>query len=325
MSVFKRKQPHSQQGAALLMALIIVTLVSTLAASMVWQQWRATQVESAERARSQSAWILTGALDWAGVILKEDAKSGNMVDHLGEPWAVPLAEARLSTFLAVDVSNAEDAPDTFLSGTITDAQGRYNLRNLLDAKAEIIPTELQTLQRLCVNLNLAASIANRIAQGLQSAKAAGMPTPPPGANIENASLMPDRVEQLSWLGIEAESLKRLEPHIVLLPAATPVNINTASREVLASVFLKLDLGSAERLVKIRERAPFENMPSVAAQFPPGTVLPSPTQLGVSSNYFFVRGRVRLSNQILEQRSLVQRQRNRVKVLTREWVSSSETG
>jgi hypothetical protein len=56
--------------------MIIVTLVATLAASMVWQQWRAVQVEGAERARAQSAWILAGALDWARLILKEDARSG---------------------------------------------------------------------------------------------------------------------------------------------------------------------------------------------------------------------------------------------------------
>ena len=90
-----------QAGAALLTAMIIVTLVATLAASMVWQQWRAVQVEAAERARTQSAWILAGALDWARLILREDARSGG-ADHLGEPWAVPLAEARLSTFLAAD-------------------------------------------------------------------------------------------------------------------------------------------------------------------------------------------------------------------------------
>ena len=68
---------------------------------MIWQQWRAVQVEAAERARTQSAWILSGALDWARLILREDARNGG-TDHLGEPWAVPLAEARLSTFLAAD-------------------------------------------------------------------------------------------------------------------------------------------------------------------------------------------------------------------------------
>ena len=42
-----------QRGAALLTAMVIVTLVATLAASMIWQQWRAVQIEAAERSRAQ--------------------------------------------------------------------------------------------------------------------------------------------------------------------------------------------------------------------------------------------------------------------------------
>ncbi|MFX7895070.1 hypothetical protein ABTK48_20365, partial [Acinetobacter baumannii] len=78
-------------------AMIIVTLIASLAAGMVWQQYRAVQIEAADRARAQSTWILQGALDWARLILQEDAKQNRnkAVDHLGEPWAVPLAEARL--------------------------------------------------------------------------------------------------------------------------------------------------------------------------------------------------------------------------------------
>ncbi|HVK33452.1 MAG TPA: type II secretion system minor pseudopilin GspK, partial [Burkholderiaceae bacterium] len=94
-----------QRGAAMLVALLILTLVSTLATGMVWQQWRAIQIESAERARTQAAWILSGALDWARLILREDARERGGADLLGEPWAVPLAEARLSTFLAADRDN----------------------------------------------------------------------------------------------------------------------------------------------------------------------------------------------------------------------------
>ena len=56
--------PRRSRGAALLIAMVLLTLVSTLAAGMVWQQNRAIQVEAAERARTQSAWILNGALDW---------------------------------------------------------------------------------------------------------------------------------------------------------------------------------------------------------------------------------------------------------------------
>jgi general secretion pathway protein K len=309
-----------QRGAAILMALIIVSLVSTMAASMVWQQWRAVQVETAERSRSQSAWILTGALDWARVILREDSK-GSSFDHLGEPWAVPLAEARLSTFLAAETNNTEEGPDTFLSGNITDAQARYNLGNLIDRQGNIVTSELETLQRLCLHVNLASSVANRIAQGLQSAQATNL-LPPADVNIENPPLMPERSDQLSWLGIDAASLQTLAPHIVLLPTPTAVNVNTATREVIAAVIPKLDLGSAERLVQRRDRNPFQTPQAIVAELPPGTPAPSPTQLGTSTRYFFVRGRVRLSNQILEQRSLVLRQGASVKPLTREWISSS---
>lgn len=97
-----RLQPSSataarQQGAALLAAMLTVTLVATLAAGALWQQWRAVEVESAERARVQSSWILTGALDWSRLILREDARSGGP-DTLSEPWAIPLQEVfHLST------------------------------------------------------------------------------------------------------------------------------------------------------------------------------------------------------------------------------------
>ena len=100
-----------QRGAALLLAMLVVTLVATLAAAALWQQWRSAEVEQAERQRMQAGWILTGALDWARLILREDARdnqsSGN-ADHLGEPWATPLEEARLSSFLAADKNNNAD-------------------------------------------------------------------------------------------------------------------------------------------------------------------------------------------------------------------------
>jgi len=86
-----------QGGAAILTAMLTVVLVATLAASALWQQWRGVEIEAAQRSRVQAAWVLTGALDWARLILREDARKGG-ADHLAEPWAVPLEQARLSTF-----------------------------------------------------------------------------------------------------------------------------------------------------------------------------------------------------------------------------------
>lgn len=308
-------QPRRQRGAALLTAMIIVTLVATLAAAMVWQQWRAVQVESAERARAQAAWILSGALDFARLILREDARSGRPT-ALTEPWATPLAESRLSTFLAVDKANADDGPEAFLSGNISDAQGRYNLTNLVvpaagTKPASVAPNELDTLRRLCENVGVETGVADRIAKGLTDAIAAQS-----GA----APLLPRRVAQLSWLGIDPAAVQALQPYVVLLPFATPLNVNTASKEVLAAVIAGMDPASAERLIQLRQRAPFRDLPSFAAQV--ASFAPLTAKLDVRSSFFEVRGRLRLADRVLVERSLVQRLPGlRDKVLDRERIAS----
>ena len=308
-----------QRGAALLLAMIIVTLIATLASSMVWQQWRAVQVETAERARSQSAWILLGALDWAGLILKEDGRSSAaQVDHLGEPWAVPLAEARLSSFLAADKENTDDGPEAFLSGSITDAQSRFNLRNLIDSSNQVSAPDLAALRRLCENVNVAVSVADLLATGLKDAYA---PAGSPGAN-PNPPLQPKRIEQLAWLGVDAQALQRLEPYIVLLPERTSVNINTAAREVIAAVVPGLNVGDAERLVQYRQRTPFKKRQDIQNQLP-GVTAQNLTGVDIATHYFEVRGRLRLTDRVLEQRSLVQRQQRTITVLSSERVNSSD--
>jgi general secretion pathway protein K len=328
---------HAQSGAALLTAMIIVALVATLAGSMVWQQWRAVQVEAAERARTQSAWILAGALDWAQLILREDAKSGAL-DHLGEPWAVPLAEARLSTFLAADKDNTDDAPDAFLSGVISDMQARYNLTNVASGDK----AELAALARLCDNVGVSTDVAKQIATGLRDA----MPAPAPASAVSGAAgsvsvapvtadltatpasadppLLPRSVRQLTWLGIDPETVQRLEPYVTILPERTPVNVNTATSEVLRAA-TGMDPAFADRIAQSRQRKAMSSADELAL---PPPLAASAASMSVGSNYFEVRGRLRLGDVVLEQRSLVQRLPGnppRVIVLQRERVASREPG
>ncbi|HWI11590.1 MAG TPA: type II secretion system minor pseudopilin GspK [Burkholderiaceae bacterium] len=311
-----RHRPSRQRGAALLTAMIIVTLVATLATAMVWQQWRAVQVESAERARAQAAWILSGALELAKLILREDQKSGRPT-ALTEPWATPLAESRLSTFLAVDKANADDGPEAFLSGSISDAQARYNLTNLVTlatsaAPAQINRPELQTLERLCERVGVETGVAQRIATGLLAAMTAS----------SGAPLPPKTTAQLSWLGIDPAAIQALQPYVVLLPDPTPLNVNTASKEVLGAV-INTDQASAERLVQIGQRTPFKDVPAFKAQSasPSATAASAPPNIGVHSDFFEVRGRLRLMDRVLVERSLVQRlARGQVNVLQRERIA-----
>ena len=313
-----------QRGAALLLAMLILTLVATMASGMVWQQWRAIQVESAERARTQSAWILSGALDWARLILREDARTGG-ADHLGEPWAVPLAEARLSSFLAADRDNNSAAEseglEAFLSGSITDAQSRWNLRRLIDAEGKVAPAQLRVLQRLVEQAGLPSDSAERIAQSLRKAWAPRVATAP-GTTTEPAAIAPQRLSELGWLGVEADTVRRLEPWATLLPGDdTRVNVNTAAAEVIAAAVDGMSLGSAQRLVQERQRVPLRdlNAPATRAFFPsdPQTSLEG---IGVSSRFFVVQGRLRLGERVLEERSLIERRQLEIVVLARERVN-----
>ena len=322
MSSLQRASPRfdlhglgTQRGAALLTAMVIVTLVSTLAAGMVWQQRRAVQIESAERARTQSAWILSGALDWARLILREDARNGGS-DHLGEPWAVPLAEARLSSFLAADKDNTDDAPEAFLSGVITDAQARYNLTNLVD-QGKPVAAQVAALARLCRTLGLPDDTAGRIADGLVQAQSAAQ-----GRLDSDAPLKPQSPEQLVWLGADAQVQRALSPHVVVLPVATPVNLNTAGREVLAAVIKGLDLASADRLIEARKRKPFATLQEAQAQL--GSLPPLEVNtVNVTTSYFEVRGRLRLEARVMEQVSLVERKGLDVSVLQTRRVAHNE--
>jgi general secretion pathway protein K len=285
--------------------MLLVVMVVTLTAGMVWQQSRAIEVEAAERARSQSGWIITGALDWARLILREDGRAqqrnGRALDSLDEPWATPLAEARLSTFLAADQDNNADAgPEAFLSGRIEDAQSRWNLRNLIDGAGKEVPAEKAALARLCQQAGLPGDTADLISAGLRQAWA------PPGADGNSAApLAPQRLSELEWLGLAPTTLRRLAAWVELLPRPTPVNANTAPREVLAAAIDGLDLGSAERLVQTRQRKPFENIDDIKAQLPPTMVLDA-ARVGVSSSFFLVDGRLRLDDRVLEERSLLER-------------------
>lgn len=310
-----------QRGAALLTALVIVTLVATLASAMVWQQWRAVQVEVAERARAQALWILNGAVDWARLILREDARTGG-ADHLGEPWAVPLAEAQLSTFLAVDRDNTGDAPEAFLSGSIIDAQSLYNLRNLIEAgSGASVAAEEAVLARLLEAVGARPDLAPNIARGLRDASLGAGSGAASSAGSDPA-LMPERIDQLAWLGVDAETLALLKPYVSLLPIRTTVNANTASKEVLTAVIEGLDLASADRLIQARQRNPFRNAAELSALLPTG-VGASIDRVSTSSSFFEIHGRLRLQNRVVEERALVERRQLQVVTLRRERMAAIE--
>ena len=311
--------PAKQTGAALLTAMLTVTLVATFAAAALWQQWRSVEIEAAERQRTQLHWVLNGALDWARLILQEDGRS-NQVDHLSEPWALPLQEARLSSFLAADKDKAstdDDSLEAFLSGQISDQQALLNVRNLVQDGKPYLPA-VQAFSRLFERLDLPLVELRLLVDQLiesDTVSTDGKAEIPPALPLK-----PGRWAQLVWLGVSPDTLQTLAPYATLLPVPTPLNLNTASADVLHAALPEVDLAVAQQMVAARAKAHFKSVndgfkAAGVGQAP--KLPPDAKDFSVGSRFFTVRGNLRLEDSAVQETSLVERNGVIVNVLWRE--------
>ncbi len=291
--------PSRQRGVAIVTALLLTTLAITIVASLFWQQQ--VQVRSIEnqRLQLQKQWVLRGALDWARLILREDARY-SLIDDLNEPWAVPLSETRLDRYVE-SASIRGNAGSAVLSGAIQDAQSRLNLTGLA-TRGEVNVAEVQAFERLLTALRqdpgLARATAQQVAASQRASSAdSGAPRPIGFAQVDDLLAVP---------GFTPAVMAAVRNAVVFLPRATPVNVNTAPAEVLAARLVTLSLAEAGNIVNARRSASFRDLNDFAARLP-GRPEPPPTSLAaVATSYFLVNGRVTIGEASLQVQGLVER-------------------
>ncbi|URF04030.1 type II secretion system minor pseudopilin GspK [Cupriavidus campinensis] len=304
-----RHRTH-QRGAAVVTALLMVTLAVVIVSGMLWRQQ--VQIRSIENQRltAQAAWIERAAVDWARLILRDDQRRSR-VDYLGEPWSVPVAETRLSDFLGAGLRTDQAGETSFLSGRIVDAQARFNLTNLYiwnaSGTGRVVEIDLPSLlvyrrllQTLGMNPSLAEPTAQYLVRAARGASPDGQPVPRPPDTAADLLAIP---------GYNPDMVAALEPFIVFLPERTKINANTAEPEVLAAAIDKLPLDRARELVRQRDRAYFRNTGDISTQLravAPQAGSTAGEALEVSTHYFLVYGLVRHERARRLQVSLVQR-------------------
>jgi general secretion pathway protein K len=286
---------RAEHGSAVIMAMLVVAATATLVSGALWQQSALIRETENELAYAQAKWLLRGAIDWAGVILLEDGRTSS-VDHRGEPWAVPLADTRL---------NEGDArPAAYLAGAIDDEQGKLNLRNLV-AGDQLNPSQLAALGRLLGMLGIDEAFADAIAARLMAAQRTGNAQPDPARAF---------IEELLDVGLSADAMERLRPFLTLLPETTPLNVNTASAEVLAASIPGLTLLDARRIVAARSRAYFRDLADALQRLREAGAAANGDGLSVATRYFSIDGTVTYARARLEGRALVKRDANRLEVI-----------
>ncbi|RJG03408.1 type II secretion system minor pseudopilin GspK [Noviherbaspirillum sedimenti] len=309
----KRPVPElwRQRGVAVVTALLLTTLAITIVASLFWQQQ--VQVRSIEnqRLQLQKQWILRGALDWSALILRADAANSGP-DHLGEPWAVPLADTRLDQYVENGKADS-DAGDATLSGDIIDAQSRFNLNNMASGgqiKAAEVAVLRNLLAELRMNPGLAQAAAEAVAAGQPKASVSGAPVQVAGAGANRPR--PLRIEYvddlLSVPGFTPAIVKQLQDFVVVLPGTTKINANTAPVEVLAAKLQTIDtLSSADAtsLVASRDQAYLKDKCDIALRL--GKTNMDCEALDIQTGYFLVNGKVSMNRAGLAVQALMKRE------------------
>ena len=280
------------------MAVLVVAIAAMMVTGVFYRQSIMLRNLENVTASSQVRWLMAGAVDWISVILQEDARA-SATDHLGEPWAVPLAQTRL---------NDDERDAAWLSGVIEDGQSRINLRNLVGSQGPV-EAEVAVLERLLTIVGENERLAEPIAQAVQLHFAdANDPDLP-------LRLLPASFDDLEFtdtrLRAAAEKIRR---YVILLPVPTPVNANTAPAEVLAARMDGLRLVDAQRLVASRDRAAFKDLTDVVSRLgdvsltaPAGTVV-------VASRFFVLEGSIEYRRARLHHRALLKREAGRVDVV-----------
>jgi general secretion pathway protein K len=285
-----------QRGLALITAMLVVAIAATTAAYLSLDQQIWTRQAQNLSDRAQAEVVRAGALEWAITILAKDARDSQS-DDLTEDWAKDLPP------LAVEGGQ--------VAGRIIDAQGKFNLNNLLRG-GKPSPPDIgafrHLLQSLQINPDLTDAVidwidadSNASAAGAEDIDYLQLPTPYRAANQPLQS-----VEELRLVrGFTREMVDKLLPLVTALPPPTDVNVNTAPKEILGAVYYTLPASAIGTLISDRPYADLAKLTPKLQQLAGAATLPQ-AFVGTKSSYFEVEittlfGRHQRSTQALIQR------------------------
>ena len=314
-------RPRRQRGVAVITALLLTALAITVVASLFWQQQVQVRSMENQRQRLQTQWAMRGMVDFARFWLRQDNPSLTALDGV---WATPIEEARLDDY--VDREKVEmEKFDATVSGRALDAQGRFNLTNLVDVMGNPSPPHLQAYQRLLGNLQLDSGLAQATADAVVRARpkvraAAGSNDAKP-ATTTSGSSEPVAMTQLEDLlaipGYTPQIIDKLRDYVIVLPQVTPINVNTASAEVLSAV-TDMSVSEASALTLSNPRKKFVDRANFLNNINGKNAIDG-VALDVKSQYFLTVIRVRLDRAALDAQALVWRQPNPQRTTSLVWL------
>lgn len=305
-------------GSAIIVALLIMTLVAILATMMTVQQQAQIQrtmlVVNSDRlylyAKAVEAWAIMQLTQNIQQAEEQAQETGARLDDTAVD-VIPLSFSNLTVGNAFQVS-----------GELTDLQGRFNLNNLTQKPYEANFVNLM----LAVDPDLDPDQAKKIAQATHD-WVSKPPSAGTNSSTQNTSanstinkyyvkrhppyragqtLMASPSELRLVKGMTPALYLRLQPFITALPKSTPININTASAPVIASLSKTIDLQFAIQMVESRGNTPFTSMNDFLTD---GTIQGAnikKSDLTMNSEYFLVTAKVNIGSNSLTLKAMLYR-------------------
>ena len=245
---------HSQRGVALLTILLLVVSITVVAGAMLASQKIAIRRSGLLFDQDQLLQDIDAGQQLAMTVIRADNKL-NDTDSEQDIWAQPIPPYALDNH-SINIELRDEA-------------SRFNINNLYQNGA-VNTAALMVFQRLLTQLNLEPDIAIAVLDyqdadgevyqdgGDESVVYSQQRSGAVDRTLPNQPFI--SVEQLQDVrGVSAEVLAALRPYLSAVPYYVPINVNTASPELLASL---VDGVTSEQMRGLTEMRRKQVLPSI---------------------------------------------------------------
>ena len=354
-----------QTGIALITALIITSIAVSLAGVVMYRQQIHIRLSSNISHLEQSYLYARGMEDWSGTILSRTYKDHKDYDSLEDDWAVLLPpipipggvmkgqlydlQARINLNSLArpkpkPPKNQGQGQGKQPNQGQQQGQGGQKVGQGQQGKKEVKPDIAKITKKRLINLmaqldpdqdmgppeNFIDILSDWIDKD-QSTRDFGAESDyyqslePAYFSADTLLVSPTELRLLK--DMKGKVYKKLLEHTVTLPikTKTPVNINTASSEVLKA--LGFDPASAEAIQKEIKKRPFRNKKEFVDYLNNNTDVTKPADfdenkdvkdISVNSSFFLLKGSVKINNARLFINSVLERKKGKVSVIMRDF-------
>jgi len=220
-----------QRGIALLVAIVMFAIATTVAAAITYNKAMAARRAAATFTLEQALQAGMAAESLAAIALEDDAK--NAKTETNGSWAEPLGPVEI------------EGTGVWIQAQLEDLTGRFNLNSLVSLQPAPLntykadPHQVEVFQEILRSLNIDLRYADLLvdwidpdtqpeSQGGEDSMylTQNPPYRPPNTFISHTS------EMLALPGFGAENYAKIAPYITVLPSDEKVNTCTASGLVL---------------------------------------------------------------------------------------------